>query len=36
MNNIKFIELMKYVAFTYNKYNYKIINTFKSDFYKYF
>jgi len=37
MNNKKFINLMKYLAFKEdNKYNYKIIALFKKDFYKYF
>ena len=36
MNSDKFIKLMKYVKYTNNKYNYKIISLFKKDFYKYF
>jgi predicted RNA methylase len=31
-----FINLMNYVKFTNNKYHYKIISTFKKDFWKYF
>lgn len=33
MNNPKFISLMKYVKFTDNKYNYKVIGLLKVDFY---
>jgi len=36
LNNTKFIELMKYVKFQNNKYNYKIISLFKKDFWKEF
>jgi hypothetical protein len=36
MNDDKFIELMEYVKFTNNKYNYKIIGAFKKDFWKEF
>ena len=36
MESTKFIDLMKYVKYTNNKYNYKIIGLFKKDFYKYF
>ena len=36
MNDEKFIELMEYVKFTNNKYNYKIIGAFKKDFWKEF
>ena len=36
LNNKKFIDLMEYVKYTENKYNYKIIALFKKDFYKYF
>jgi hypothetical protein len=34
LNNPQFIKLMNYVKFTDNKYNYKIIGSFKKDFYK--
>ena len=36
MNDPEFIELMEYVKFTNNKYNYKIIGAFKKDFWKEF
>ena len=36
MEDPEFIELMKYVKFTNHKYNYRIIGTFKKDFYKHF
>ena len=36
MNDPEFINLMKYVAFTDHKYNYKIIGAFKKDFWKEF
>jgi hypothetical protein len=36
MNNPKFIQLMEYVKFTNNKYNYKIIRLMKKDFWKVF
>ena len=36
LNNPKFIELMEYVKFQNNKYNYKIISLFKKDFWKEF
>lgn len=36
MNDPVFIELMEYVKFTNNKYNYKIIGAFKKDFWKEF
>jgi len=36
LNNTKFIELMSYVKFTNNKYNYKVISIFKKDFWKEF
>jgi len=36
LNNPEFIKLMNYVKFTGHKYNYKIIGTFKKDFYKHF
>ena len=36
MNDERFIELMEYVKFTNNKYNYKIIGAFKKDFWKEF
>lgn len=32
LNNPKFIELMEYVKFQNNKYNYKVISMFKKDF----
>jgi len=36
LNNPKFIELMEYVKFQNNKYNYKVISIFKKDFWKAF
>jgi hypothetical protein len=36
LNNSKFIELMEYVKFQNNKYNYKVISLFKKDFWKEF
>jgi hypothetical protein len=36
LNNPKFIELMEYVKFQNNKYNYKVISLFKKDFWKVF
>jgi hypothetical protein len=36
LNNKKFIDLMKYVKFTDNKYNFRVIALFKKDFYKEF
>jgi hypothetical protein len=36
LNNPKFIELMDYVKFQNNKYNYKVISLFKKDFWKVF
>jgi hypothetical protein len=36
LNTPDFIDLMTYVKFTDNKYNYKVIGLFKKDFYKYF
>jgi hypothetical protein len=36
LNNPKFIELMEYVKFQNNKYNYKVISLFKKDFWKEF
>ena len=36
LNNPKFIELMEYVKFQNNKYNYKVISIFKKDFWKLF
>ena len=36
MNNPKFIQLMEYVKFTNNKYNYKVIRLMKKDFWKVF
>ena len=36
LNNPKFIELMEYVKFQNNKYNYKIISLLKKDFWKVF
>lgn len=36
MNNPKFIQLMEYVKFTNNKYNYKVIRLMKKDFWKLF
>ncbi len=36
LNDPEFIELMEYVKFTNNKYNYKIIGAFKKDFWKEF
>ena len=36
MKDSKFIDLMTYVKFTNNKYNHKIIGTFKKDFWKEF
>ena len=36
MDDEKFINLMEYVKFTNNKYNYKIIGAFKKDFWKEF
>lgn len=36
LNNPKFIELMKYVKFQNNKYNYKVISILKKDFWKLF
>ena len=36
MNDPEFIDLMKYVAYTQNIYNYKIIGAFKKDFWKEF
>jgi hypothetical protein len=36
LNNPKFIELMEYVKFQNNKYNYKVISIFKKDFWKTF
>ena len=35
-DQIEFIDLMKYVAYTQNIYNYKIIGAFKKDFWKEF
>lgn len=34
MNSKKFIDLMTYVKFTENKYNYKVISLFRKDFWK--
>jgi len=36
LNNKEFIELMEYVKFQNNKYNYKVISLFKKDFWKEF
>jgi hypothetical protein len=36
LNNPTFIELMEYVKFQNNKYNYKVISIFKKDFWKVF
>jgi hypothetical protein len=36
MDSEKFLNLMNYVKYTNNKYNYKIIGLFKKNFYKYF
>jgi hypothetical protein len=36
LNNPMFIELMEYVKFQNNKYNYKVISIFKKDFWKVF
>ena len=36
LNNPMFIELMEYVKFQNNKYNYKVISLFKKDFWKAF
>ncbi len=36
MNSKKFIDLMTYVKFTENKYNYKVISLFRKDFWKEF
>lgn len=36
METEKFLELMRYVKFTNNKYDYKVISTFKKDFWKEF
>ena len=36
MNSKKFIDLMSYVKFTENKYNYKVISLFRKDFWKEF
>jgi 16S rRNA G966 N2-methylase RsmD len=36
MNSPKFIQLMEYVKFTNNKYNYKVIRLMKKDFWKVF
>jgi hypothetical protein len=36
LNTTKFIELMEYVKFQNNKYNYKVISIFKKDFWKAF
>ncbi len=36
LNNPTFIELMEYVKFQNNKYNYKVISIFKKDFWKLF
>ena len=36
LNNKRFIELMKYVKFENNKYNFKVIKLFKKNFYEHF
>jgi hypothetical protein len=36
MESVEFIELMKYAKFQNNRYDYKVIRLFKSDFYKSF
>ena len=36
LNNTRFIELMEYVKFEEHKYNRKVINLFKKEFYNYF
>jgi hypothetical protein len=36
LNNKRFIDLMEYVKFQNNKYNYKVISLFKKDFWKHF
>ena len=36
MESKEFIELMKYVKYTEHKYQYKVIKTFKKDFWKEF